>query len=717
MRILVLGATGMLGQAVYRYFKNCHDCEVIGTTRGPVGGLIRFDVRDGIESLLDAVGTVDYVINCIGITKPYCHDENNAEVSVAIEVNSAFPHRLAVAAEMRAFKVIQIATDCVFSGTKGQYDESAQHDPVDAYGKTKSMGEVRAPHFLNIRCSIVGSEPTRGVFLLDWFLKHKPGDKVSGFAHHRWNGVTTLQFAELCKEIIFKGHFDQLTAISSVHHFVPNNTVSKYELLAVFNKVYEKGVIVEKRESGDQVDRTLATKFNALEAIYHRTTIEAKVAELRQFERLGEFVHHTTCRFCGSSRLARVLDFGNMPLAGGFLKREEIPDERIYPLKLHFCEDCTLVQVNNAIPPETLFRNYFYFSSSIRTLVDHCGAFAREVHDRFLRNRKDASVFEIGCNDGVMLKPFAALGVRSVGMDPAKNVVESVKDTSFTILNDFFGERSAKGVLERYGKFDAITSSYSFAHIDDMRSAMSGVQSLLKDDGVFVFEVYYLGTLLDEMQYDMVYHEHCSYYSLMALSKFLAGYGMEVFDTKFTPGVRSGAVRFYARHIGKRSEPKTVAVAEMERYEVEKGFDRVETYMDYAGKVAKTRTQLVAVLDGLKAKGHSIVGYGASGRGTMIMNYCGIDSRYLDYVIDDAPAKHGYFTPGTHVEIRPWGAENSKAKPPYLLLFAWSFMKEVLEKRKDFLEAGGQFIVPLPEVSIVGVRAAEATVSPSGGRH
>ncbi|MBI4450092.1 methyltransferase domain-containing protein [Candidatus Uhrbacteria bacterium] len=432
---------------------------------------------------------------------------------------------------------------------------------------------------------------------------------------------------------------------------------------------------------------------------------------------IGEFIPHATCRFCESSRLERVLDFGNVPLAGGFLKPEQFTEERYYPLDLKFCIDCTLVQVANAVPGDVLFRNYFYFSSKIQTLVDHSVDFARDVYDRFLVGRSDPSVFEIGCNDGVMLRPLARLGVRAVGMDPASNVVASAQQDGFIILDDFFGRESAARVRQQFGSFDAITTSYSFAHIDDMRSVMDGVNAILKPDGVLVFEVYYLGTLMDEMQYDMIYHEHCSYYSLSALKHFLARYGMEVFDTHFTAGVRSGAVRFYARRIGKRPEPISDAVHQMDAYEAERGFGRVETFLHYGAKVAKTRADLVTLLDALRGEGKTIIGYGASGRGTTVMNYCGIDGKYLDYVVDDAPAKHGFATPGTHVPICPWARVEEGPRPDYALLFAWSFAREVVKKRAEYLRAGGKFIVPLPDVRVIGAEVLPPAVrSPSQQR-
>ncbi len=418
-------------------------------------------------------------------------------------------------------------------------------------------------------------------------------------------------------------------------------------------------------------------------------------------KQMGQFTRRTGCRFCDSTNLEKILDFGDVPLAGGFLKEKDFAQEKYYPLDLTFCRDCTLVQVSNIVSAETLFKNYFYFSSSIKTLVKHFEDFAKDIRDTFLKNAKNPSAFELGCNDGVFLRPLATLGIKAVGVDPATNVVDSADQKDITIINDFFGEKLAQQIKKDFGPFDVILSSYSFAHIDGMVDIIKGLKHLMKEDGVFVFEVYYLGTLIDEMQYDMIYHEHLSYYSLMALKKFLKRFGMEIFDVKFIPGVRSGAARFFARNIGKRTEAISPAVAALEESEKQKGFDKVDTYLDYAKKVNGTRQELLKLLDKLKKQGSTIIGYGASGRGTTIMNYCGIDGRYLDYVVDDAPAKHGFFTPGTHVPIQPWDYTEKAGRPDYALLFAWSFIDEVKKRRADYLQAGGKFIVPLPIVKVV----------------
>jgi SAM-dependent methyltransferase len=417
---------------------------------------------------------------------------------------------------------------------------------------------------------------------------------------------------------------------------------------------------------------------------------------------IGQFIRRDDCRFCQSKNLKKVLDLGVVPLAGGFLKEHDVPYEKFYPLELNFCSDCCLVQVSNVVAAETLFqKNYFFYSSAIGTLVDHFSAYAKQIYDRFLKNLPNPSILEIGCNDGVLLKPLEKLGVNCIGVDPATNVVDTIQSTDLTVINDFFSETLARQIHTNNGKVDAVLANYSFAHIDDMVDIMKGIKCILKDDGVFVFEIYYLGTLIEEMQYDMIYHEHMSYYSLAALTTFFKRFEMEIFDMDYIPGIRSGTVRFYARNIGQCPEPVSDSIAEMAKLEAAKKYEKLSVYSEYGARVRQTKEQLVSLLQRLKSEGNTIIGYGASGRGTTIMNYCGIDEQYIDYIIDDAPAKQGFLTPGTHVPITSWKFTKDSEVPDYIVLFAWAFTDEVLKKRRDYLERGGKFIIPLPDVRIV----------------
>lgn len=282
MQLMVLGATGMLGSMVHGYLAANPALRVVGTARRQTPDRVLFDVRDGIDSL--SLDGVDFVINCIGVTKPYCHDDDMAEVANAIAINAAFPHALAARCEERGVRVIQIATDCVYSGREGAYTEESPHDPLDVYGKTKSLGEVRRPHFLNIRSSIIGPERGRRDFLMEWFLGHEEGATVNGFSHHRWNGVTTLQFAQLCERIVRDDLFDRLAGESCVHHFVPNAVVTKYELLKILNDVFERGVEVREVSGGGTiVDRTLGTTRSVLPSLFPTRTMDSAILDLERY--------------------------------------------------------------------------------------------------------------------------------------------------------------------------------------------------------------------------------------------------------------------------------------------------------------------------------------------------------------------------------------------------------------------------------------------------
>lgn len=286
----------MLGSMTRQYLRQTDAWEVWGSVRaaerqqvGRQDRLIEFDASASGAALEAALAQVKapWIINCIGVIKPYCQDEDPVGVKNAIIVNALFPHRLADMAKELNARVIQIATDCVFSGRDGQYDETAPHDPLDVYGKTKSLGEVKARNVLHIRCSIIGPENRRpAVSLLGWFLSQPDGALVPGFGHRRWNGVTTLQFAQLCQAIMAEGEnfFDTLVQTSSVHHFIPNETLSKYELLVLCAKVFNKAVTIQRVDGGERaVDRSLSTRLAMLSPLARQRGLLAALAELKSY--------------------------------------------------------------------------------------------------------------------------------------------------------------------------------------------------------------------------------------------------------------------------------------------------------------------------------------------------------------------------------------------------------------------------------------------------
>jgi len=408
-----------------------------------------------------------------------------------------------------------------------------------------------------------------------------------------------------------------------------------------------------------------------------------------------------SCAFCDSIAMSEIMDFGKVALAGGFLKPEQFEKEDFYPMRLHFCNDCYAVQIIDKISANVMFEDYFYFSSSIRTLREHFLEYASEIASRFLTTKK-STVIEFGCNDGVLLRPLADQNIQTViGVDPASNIVSTINDPRITIINDFFTEVVAANIIKEHGLADIVMANNVYAHIPDIQGVTRAVRDVLCEEGVFVFEVHYLGKVMKELQYDMIYHEHLYYHSLLSLTKHFDRYDMVIFDVK-PVSIHAGSMRFYVCKKGSRqAESISPIVAELRNEELENGYHLKETFERFAAGVAERKLTLMALLDKLKAEGKTIAGYGASGRANTMIQYCGIDHTYLDYMIDDAPAKEGYYTPGMHFEIHPSSVLGLPSAPDYLLIFAWSFLDEIVKRNTKYLERGGRMIVPLPEVGIM----------------
>jgi hypothetical protein len=268
------------------------------------------------------------------------------------------------------------------------------------------------------------------------------------------------------------------------------------------------------------------------------------------------------------------------------------------------------------------------------------------------------------------------------------------------VVNDFFGGAVAKRIRERHGPADLVVANNVYAHIPEINDVTGGVAGLLADDGVFVFEVHHLGSVLRGLQYDMIYHEHLYYYSLVALENHLRRHGLAVFDLKRIP-IHGGSIRYYVCKAASRwAQAPTNRVLALRQDEAAQGLDRVETFQHFAAEIARRRDTLMGLLERLRKAGMRVAGYGASGRANTIIQYCGIDHRHMEYMIDDAPAKWGFYTPGAHFEIRPSDALRTAA-PDYLIVFAWGYLNEIAEKCKPYLDAGGRLLTPLPEVRLM----------------
>lgn len=383
-----------------------------------------------------------------------------------------------------------------------------------------------------------------------------------------------------------------------------------------------------------------------------------------------------TCAFCDSCKIHKIMDFGNVALAGAFLKPDDFTDEKLYPLRLFFCEDCYALQVVDQVDPKILFKNYFYCSSSISTLRTHFENYAECITKRF----NPTSVVEIGCNDGVLLRPLEKRVEKVIGVDPA-NIANGLN-----IINDFFSEKVAHDITREHGLIDLVIANNVYAHIQDIQGVTRAIRDILKPDGVFVFEVHSLSKMIELGQYDWVYHEHLYYYSLLSLEKHFERYGMRIFDVENT-GLHAGSRRYY---VCKDDHQVSDDVEEIRQRELRQGLDSLKTFQYFAENADQQKTALMSLLNDIRSQGKKIVGYGACGRANTMIQYCGITHEHMEYIIDDAPAKHGFFTPGSHFEVKP----RTDNIPDYILVFAWSFLADIIPR------CVADLIIPLPNVHI-----------------
>jgi SAM-dependent methyltransferase len=380
-----------------------------------------------------------------------------------------------------------------------------------------------------------------------------------------------------------------------------------------------------------------------------------------------------------------------MPLAGGFLTRDELAQQAAFPLRLARCEDCTLMQILDVVPPADIFTQYSYISSTTRTLIDHFAEMGREIVAA--ERAAGRLVVEFGCNDGILVRPMREAGARVVGVDPSDVALQAGRDGGWPLLQTYFDETAAARVRAEHGQARIVTGNNVFAHVDDLHAIVRGVTTLLEDDGVFIFEVQYQGDLLTLVQYDTVYHEHTCYHSLTALARLLAAHQLRIVDVKRIP-IHAGSIRVTAAREGTGRQPAPI-VAEM--LGAERGWN-----VDRFGEQVEARRQsLRRLVTDLRRAGRRVVGYGAAGRSTILLNFCGLGPDLVEYVLDMSPLRSGRYVPGVSIPIVP--PEAFHANPPdYAIMTAWNYEPEIVRKEQAFLSGGGRFIVPLPDVRIVG---------------
>ena len=403
----------------------------------------------------------------------------------------------------------------------------------------------------------------------------------------------------------------------------------------------------------------------------------------------------TACRSCGYAELQTVLSLGRTPLANALLTETQLAEpEETYPLELAFCSGCTLVQLTESISPEKLFREYVYFSSFSDTMLRHAENLATDLIGLCNLGAKSL-VVEVASNDGYLLQFYKLRGVPVLGIEPAANIARVAEQKGIPTICNFFDETLAMRLVGEGHQADVIHANNVLAHVPDLNGFVTGLRRLLKEGGLVVVEVPYVKEMIDGCEFDTVYHEHVSYFSLSALDALFTRNGLTIQRVERLP-IHGGTLRIYTGHGSERGESVVQVLAEEKAW----GVGDLNVYKGFGARVERLRDELVTLLRELKAQDKRIAAYGASAKGTTLLNYCGLGGETLDYVVDRSTVKQGLYTPGTHLKI--YAPDKLIADmPDYVLLLTWNFADEILEQQSEYQKRGGRFIVPVPFVKVV----------------
>lgn len=404
-----------------------------------------------------------------------------------------------------------------------------------------------------------------------------------------------------------------------------------------------------------------------------------------------------TCRLCGGGDLEKVLALTPTPPANAFVSAEQLSENQpVFPLDLFMCGNCAHVQMLDVVDPAVLFENYVYVSGTSPLFVRHFEDYANSLIERF-SPATGSLALDIGSNDGTLLRFFKNAGLRTLGIDPAKEIARKATADGIETWVTFFDAEVAHKIATQKGRATLVTANNVFAHADDLGGIVDGVRKLLAPDGVFVFEVSYLLDVYEQTLFDTIYHEHLAYHSVKPLTRFFEAHGMRLIDTQRVD-THGGSLRGIA---GMADGPHETmpSVAEMIALEEEMGLDQPETLRAFSNRIDAVKTDLTALLKDLKAQGKSIAGFGAPAKATTLMYHFDIGPDLIDFIVDDSSLKQGLFSPGLHIPVVP-SSEIIECNPDYLVILAWNFAEPIMAKHAAFAQNGGRFIVPLPKVTV-----------------
>lgn len=410
-------------------------------------------------------------------------------------------------------------------------------------------------------------------------------------------------------------------------------------------------------------------------------------------------MRRTTCRACDGHHLEPILDLGSTPLANRLLNESEFTQpEPHFPLELVFCSDCTLLQITETVPPDVLFRDYVYFSSFSDTMLAH----AKQLADSLIaahRLDNNSLVVEAASNDGYLLKNYAARGIPVLGVEPARNIAAVANANGVRTVCEFFGREIATRLRSEGFLSDVFHANNVLAHVADLPGFVAGIAAILKPAGIAVIESPYALDMLEEIEFDTIYHEHLCYYSLTALDRLFTSQGLTIVDVERIE-IHGGTLQLTIQPTSTGTIAVSQRVKDLLSHEQRWGIDQLAAYRDFATRVGNLKAELLSLLKRLKAEGKSIAAYGASAKGSTLLNYFGLGRETLDFLVDRSTVKQGKYAPGTHLRIDS-PTRLLEDQPDFVLLLTWNFADEILSQQQEYIRRGGRFILPLPVPRIV----------------
>lgn len=405
-----------------------------------------------------------------------------------------------------------------------------------------------------------------------------------------------------------------------------------------------------------------------------------------------------SCRFCAAPLRATFVDLGMSPLCESYLSAEQLNQmEPFYPLHVYVCEQCWLVQLEEFVSPEHIFTEYAYFSSYSDSWLKHASDYTDMIAER-LGLGPHSHVIELASNDGYLLQYMVAKGIPALGIEPAANVARVAVEKGVPTLVRFFGVQLARELAVKGKHADLMLGNNVLAQVPDINDFVGGMKILLKPQGVITMEFPHLMRLMEENQFDTIYHEHFSYFSWIAAERIFAAHGLTLFDVEEI-STHGGSLRIYARHSEDAGKPISARAQALKRRELAAGLDTLAAYARFAEQVKETKRKLLEFLITARRAGKTVVGYGAPGKGNTLLNYCGVRSDFLDFTVDRNPYKQGKFLPGTHIPILHPDAIRT-TRPDYVLILPWNFKDEIMQQVAYIGEWGGRFVVPIPEATV-----------------